>query len=110
MVFALAVMGALAQQVPTPSGVRLDPAAKRALVERALSLRAGDTRETVIERLGKPAIDRATTMSGSRVISRSLKYYVQKSTSGGAALDEYIDVYLDKNNRVDAVYLNVELK
>jgi hypothetical protein len=106
----LAATGAFGQQPRATSGPKLDAGAKRAFVEKALSLRAGDSRETVIERLGKPAIDRTTTMSGNRTLARTLKYYVRTGAPGGAALDEYIDVYLDKSNRVDGIYLSVELR
>ena len=83
---------------------------KARLRGKALSLRAGDSRDKVIERLGKPAMDRTSNIAGKKTNTGTLKYYLRTGAPGGPALDEYVDVYLDQKGRVDAVYMSVELK
>jgi len=107
---AFAAQAALAQQTTANSGkIDMDAASKRAFVEKVLTVRAGDPKEKVIEKLGKPWLDNSTAIGG-KTLSRSIKYYVKKPTAGHSQLDEYVDIYLDKRNRVDGVYLSVELK
>jgi hypothetical protein len=92
--------------------VHLNPAAKRALVEKAMTLKKGDSYATVIDRLGKPAVDRtASGRQGGTFVSRTLTYNAVRQASGAyAALDEHVDVYLDKSGRVRAVYVQLELE
>ncbi|MET0210594.1 MAG: hypothetical protein ABW220_16220, partial [Burkholderiaceae bacterium] len=95
----VAVLFSLVAFTASAQSIKADPAAKRAIVEKAMTIRAGDTVDAVIAKLGKPAVDRTTSMGSYKTITRSLKYHLRKGGAGGGALDEYIDVYLDKNNR-----------
>ena len=91
--------------------IKLPPAAKRALVEKAMTLKKGDSAETVVERLGKPTVDNRLGVGGGGFITRSMKFYVVRSDRRGTeAMDEHIDVYLDKKDRVDGIFIQVELQ
>ena len=96
-----------------PASIKLDPAAKRALVEKAITIRKGDTYDQVVQHLGNPTFDRsASAMGGSqRFIMRSLKYYVVFGPgSPNESTDEYISVILDKSDRVKSIDIRVELE
>jgi hypothetical protein len=90
----------------------LDASAKRALVEKALTLRPGDSYETVVGRLGKPKIDKVLMRKEStRVVGRTLKYYAVIWDSGlvNELHDELVDVFLDPTDHVVSVGIRVTL-
>jgi len=94
-----------------PHAIQLGAAAKRALVERALTLKKGDAYSRVTELLGKPTLDQKIGVGSAKFLVRSLKFYVVKSASVyNEQLDEHIDVYLDMHDRVKSIYIKVEVE
>jgi hypothetical protein len=92
---------------------RLEAAATRQLVEAALSIKVGDSRHAVLEKLRTPTSD-DVLMRKERpeIIGRSMKYYVLRWTCGGVneLLDQYVDVFLDPQNRVKKISVRVTLE
>jgi hypothetical protein len=92
---------------------RLEAAATRQLVEAALSIKVGDSRQAVLEKLRTPTSD-DVLMRKERpeTIGRSMKYYVLRWTRGGVNefLDQYVDVFLDPQDRVKTISIRVTLE
>jgi hypothetical protein len=106
----LLVTAARAEQHPS---FELDASAKRKLVERAATLKVGDSFQTVTNALGVPTVDqRLARKESSRVIGRSLKYYAVIWERGlvNELHDELVDVMLDEKNRVRSVRIKVTLE
>ena len=98
---------------PKRPSFQLETQAKRALVEKAASLKAGDSYQTVTNKLGIPTHDqRFARKESSRVIGRSLKYYAVVWESGlvNEIHDEFVDVSLDERDRVRSVRIRVILE
>jgi len=107
----LLMLGVFSARAEQSQSIRLSAAAKRTLVERALTLKKGDAYSKVIDQLGKPTIDQKIGSGPGRFVVRSLKFYVVKSAGvHNEQLDEHIDVYLDMRDRVKAVYIKVEVE
>jgi len=100
---------------PNHPAFQLDAHAKRALVENALTLKPSDSYESVTNKLGMPTYDQhlATKQNNPRrVIGRSLKYYavIWKTGLVSEGADQYVDVFLDENDRVRSVSIRVTLE
>jgi len=90
----------------------LDGPARRALVEKALSLERGDSRQSVIEKLGKPTYDAALARKeDQRPVGRTLKYYAVVWEAGvvNELHDQLVAVFLDEHDRVRSVEIHVLL-
>jgi hypothetical protein len=91
---------------------QLDASAKRKLVEKALTLKVGDSFETVTNTLGAPTFDqKLVRKERNEVIGRSLKYYAVVWERGlvNELHDELVDVMLDETDRVRSVLIRVTL-
>ena len=102
-------------QSPAPKHpfFQLDSKAKRALVEKASTLKPGDSYQSVTDRLGAPTHDqRVARKESSRVVGRSLSYYAVIWESGlvNELHDELVEVYLDKRDLVRSVHIRVTLE
>jgi len=86
---------------------------KRTLVEKALALKAGDSYQTVTNRLGVPTNDTKHQNKNGEWIGRSLKYFFDsKGVDEGDAdgpFAESVLVFLDGQGRVRHVTLKVTL-
>ena len=92
---------------------QLDAQAKRALVEKATTLKPGDSYESVTNKLGAPTHDKQLARKeSSRVIGRSLTYYAVIWEAGlvNELHDELVDVFLDERDRVLSVRIRVTLE
>ncbi len=111
LLFALATASAgAASQLPW---FQLDAHAKRVLVEKAVAIKPGDSRDSVIAKLGKPTRDeRVAPKQSSRVTGRHLSYYavIQEQDLVNELMDEYVEVVLDERNRVRSVHIRVTLE
>ena len=95
------------------SSIKLGPAEKRALVEKAMTLKRGDTYDQVVQRLGKPTFDNAAKANAGsqRFIMRSMKYYaVFGPGNPNEYTDEFVSIILDKSDRVRSIDIRVELE
>ena len=91
---------------------QLDAQSKRTLVEKAATLKPGDSYQTVVNLLGTTKFDRRLMRKeNNRVIGRSLKYYavIWQSGSVNELHDEYVDVLLDDMDHVKSVTVRVTL-
>lgn len=89
-----------------------DIGATRSLVEKAVTIRSGDTRKAVIEILGQPDNDSVLMRKeNDEVIGHSLRYDIVRWKRGSVneLHDQYIDVFLDKNNLVKSLSIRVML-
>ena len=114
LLFAAAVsVSAGPEPPPKRPSFQLDAKAKRALVEKAVVLKPGDSYQSVTNRLGTPTYDQALARKeDSRVIGRSLKYYVVRWEADlvNEFYDELVDVFLDEQDRVRSVSVRVTLE
>ncbi len=108
-----ALVAASASAAPQPPWFQLDAHAKRVLVEKAVAIKPGDSRESVIAKLGKPTRDQSVApKQGTRVTRRYLSYYavIQERDLVNELMDEYVEVVLDERNRVRSVHIRVTLE
>jgi len=102
---------ALAQGIThrNPPSVSLDIPTKRKLVEKALTLKAGDSFQTVTNTLGQPTTD--TNYGGD---FHYLDYHMQAWKGERVDDDchdaEYVRVRVDQSNRIVSVWIRVEMK
>jgi hypothetical protein len=92
---------------------QLDAKTKRALVEKAMLLKPGDSYQSVTNKLGTPTYDQVLARKENhRVVGRSLKYYVVTWEAGlvNELQDELVDVFLDEQGQVRSVHLRVTLE
>jgi hypothetical protein len=97
---------------PHPS-FQLDAGLKRALVEKAVTVKRGDSYEVVLDKLGKPSRDEPLIRKeDQRYVGRSLKYYALIWETGlvNELNDELVDVFLDESNHCHSVYIRVNIK
>ena len=83
------------------------------MVEKAITLKVGDSFQTVTNTLGVPTKDqRLARKEDSRAIGRSLKYYAVIWERGlvNELHDELVDVTLDERDRVRSVRIRVALE
>jgi len=88
----------------------MDAQAKRALMDKAATLKHGDSYQTVVKLLGAPKSDTGLVRKeDNRVIGRSLKYYavIWELGSVNELHDQYVDVFLDETDRVKSVTVRV---
>jgi outer membrane protein assembly factor BamE (lipoprotein component of BamABCDE complex) len=87
--------------------VSLDVPTKRKLVEKALTLKAGDTFQTVTNTLGQPTTD---TDFGDDF--HYLDYHIQAWNHEGIASSdaEYLRVRLGPDKRVVSVWIRVDMR
>src|SRR5258707_758548 len=92
---------------------QLDAQAKRPLVEKATTLKPGDSFQSITNKLGTPTHDQqlARKETGS-IIGRSLSYYavIWKAGLVNKLHDELVDVWLDDRDRVRSVHIRVTLE
>lgn len=107
----LLVAAFVAQAEQHPS-FQLTAAARRKMVEKALTLKAGDSFQAVTNALGIASFDQPLLEQyGREIIGRDLKYYAVIWPPGSADVsqNELVDVTLDKAGRVRSVYIRVTL-
>ena len=98
---------------PKPPWFQLDSQAKRALVEKAVTVKPGDSYQSVTNKLGTPTYDQQLTRKrSSRVVGRSVKYYAVKREEGlmNGRQDELVEVFFDVRDRVQSVQIRVTLE
>ncbi len=98
---------------PIHPSFQLDAQAKRTLVEKARSIKQGDSYRRVIGKLGTPTYDeKVARKENDRVIGRSLSYYAVIWEEGlvNEQKDELVWVFLDENDRVQSVDIRVRLE
>jgi len=105
-----AAAAALAQGIThrNPPSVSLDGPTKRKLVEKALTLRAGDSFQTATNTLGTPTTN--TNYGGD---FHYLDYHMQawqRERVDDSREAEYVRVRVDQSNRVVSVWIRVESK
>jgi hypothetical protein len=115
LLLAALVNMSIEAQTPAPKNpfFQLDARAKRALVEKASTLKPGDSYQSVTDRLGAPTHDqKIARKEGSRVVGRSLSYYAVIWQSGlvNELHDELVEVYLDERDLVRSVHIRVTLE
>jgi hypothetical protein len=101
-----------AEESPPKPIVHREPAAARALVAAAMSLKIGDSRQVVLEKLRTPSSDEMLTRKRRpEVVGRSMVYYVVQSTRDGVneIHDQYVSVFLDPQDNVKSVSIRVVL-
>jgi hypothetical protein len=112
--FAVGSSQLIAKEPPrnTPA-FELDAAARRALVEKTLALKIGDTYDTAIEKLGKPSNDDEQWFSQPReYVGRAVEYWVVRESKVGSIeinRDQYVFLTFDKDNRLAAIYIRITL-
>jgi hypothetical protein len=92
---------------------QLAASAKRTLVEKALTLKRGDSYESVTNVLGKPTFDQSLDRKeDGRNIGRGLSYYAVVWEAGlvNVLHDELVVVHLDECGRLKSVYFKVTLE
>jgi len=106
---ALAVWGQTI--APTfPPVFTLDEGAKHRLVEKALTLKAGDSFQTITNTLGRPSRDQKFP-DPAGPISRILRYDILTwYTNASHPWDQYIEIPLRQGERLEDVRINVILK
>jgi hypothetical protein len=116
LLFVTTIFCANADPLPTqpahPS-FQLNAKAKRVLVEKAKSVKLGDSYQVVIKKLGTPTFDmKLARKESSRVIGRDLDYYAVIWEDGlvNEKKDELVNVFLDENDRVKSVHIRVKLE
>jgi hypothetical protein len=78
--------------------------ARRTLVERALSLKAGTLRADVVAKLGQPSSVRELTERENRGGGHALRYdVVTWIKTQPSPDDQYVEVYLNKDDRLSYV-------
>src|SRR5579871_6083969 len=92
---------------------QLSAAAKRNLAEKAVSLKTGDTFQTVTNTLGMASFDQPLMRKDStEIVGRDLKYFAVIWLPGSTdeLQNELVDITLDKSGRVRSVYIRLTLK
>jgi len=113
LIAASVPMGTFGQERGSQADYRRDPAAARVLVERAVSIKTGDSRTAVLNKLGSPDDDSVLMRKEKpEVVGRSMRYDVVKWKRGlvNELYDQYVDVYLDKSDIVTQVVVRVTLE
>src|SRR5713226_1381721 len=114
LIVAAASAGAEPQTaLPKQPFFQLPVQAKQTLMEKAETLRSGDSYQTVVSRLGAPTYDQVLMRKeNSRIIGRSLRYYAVIWESGlvNEIHDELVDVILDEKDRVRSVHIKVKVE
>src|SRR5476649_2649034 len=84
---------------------RRDPAATRLLVERAVLIKPGEPRASVLRKLGVPDLDRELfpKVPNKPKLGRSMTYDIVKDKGGGVneIHDQYVTVYRSERCRGD---------
>lgn len=107
----LFLAAALARAEQQPS-FKLNPAARRKLVESAVALKVGDSFQTVTNALGTPTFDQPVfDKDNPDIVGRDLKFYavIWQHEAPNEMRDELVDVKLDKTGHVRSVYIKVTL-
>ena len=109
LLLVVAAVAAMAQGIMhknSPS-VSLDVPTKRKIIEKALTLKAGDSFQTVTNTLGQPTTD--TDFGPS---FHYLDYHMQAWRNEGVSSSdvEYVRVTLNPDKRVRSVWIRVEMK
>ncbi len=111
LMLVVVVAGALAQSVThRTKWVSLPQGARRKLVEKAVTLKSGDSYQSVTNALGTPDIDKGFSAQGQRLL-----HYNLSRPEGAAPLQNehsfYVRVYLNsKTDRVQSVYIQAALQ
>jgi hypothetical protein len=108
----VAVVTAWAQEHGSIPYYRRAPEATRTIVERAASVKPGDSKSMVLNRLGTPDHD-IVLMRKERpeVIGRSMTYDIVKWKHNlvNEIYDQYVTIYLDPRDVVHKVIIRAEL-
>lgn len=105
----LAASVARAEQQPS---FQLNATARRKLVENAVTLKVGDSFQTVTNALGTPTFDQPVfDKDNPDIVGRDLKFYavIWQHEPANETRDELVDVKLDKTGHVRSVYIKVTL-
>lgn len=113
LIVASRPIGTFGQERSSEADYRRDPAAARVLVERAVSIKTGDSRTAVLDKLGSPDDDTVLMRKESpEIIGRAMRYDIVKWKRGlvNELHDQYVNVYLDKNGVVKYVVVRATLE
>jgi hypothetical protein len=113
LIAATAPMGAIGQERGSQADYRRDAAAARILVERAVSIKTGDSRKTVIDKLGSPDEDSVLMRKEKpEIIGRSMRYDIVRWKRGlvNELHDQYVNVHLDSGDVVKSLVIRVTLE
>ena len=104
----LATLVVRAEQLPS---FQLSAAAKRKLAGQAVTLKAGDSFQTVTNALGVASFDQPLLGKDNReIVGRELRYFAVIWPGADESQNELVDVTLDKAGRVRSVYIRMTLK
>ena len=117
----IGIVAALAQSITEHTKFISRPAGEaRKIVEKAVTLKAGDSYQTVTNALGKPDLDQAfaarAEYSGQTNMppaQRMLHYNLSRpeGTPLGGANARYVQVFIDfKTERVDSIFIHASLR
>ena len=109
---ATTALGALAQVNGQVPDYRRAPAATRLLVERAVSIKTGESKSMVLDRLGIPDRDQVLTRKERPdIVGRAMTYDIVKWKRGAvnALHDEYVSVWLNPKDMVESVTIRADL-
>lgn len=115
-VLLVGVAAALAQSITHRTKFVSRPAGEaRRLVEKAVTLKAGDSYQTVTNALGKPDLDQGFGGRSDRPgpAQRLLHYNLSRpeGTPLGGEHAMFVQVYLDfKSERVDSIFIKASLR
>ena len=116
-IFLLLLLGACALFGQVQVGRRplfeLDNSAKRKLVEKVLTLKTGDSFQTITNTLGVPSFNSMTNAEAYKAMGGFLRYdaLVVSSYAGlSRANDELIYMWLDNSNRLTRIEMCITLR
>ena len=116
LVLVIGLAAVVAQSITEHTKIiGLPPAAARKLVEKAVTLKSGDSYQTVTNALGKPDLDQAFGGRSDRPgpAQRCLHYNLFRPEGAplGREPARYVEVYLDfKTERVDSIFIKASLQ
>ena len=91
----------------------LDNSAKRKLVEKVLTLKSGDSFQTITNVLGTPSFNSMTNAESYKAVGGFLRYdalVVSSYTGLSRVNDELIYLWLDSSNRLTRIEMFVTLR
>jgi hypothetical protein len=116
-IFILLVVGACAVYGQSIAGRRplfeLDNSAKRKLVEKVLTLKRGDSYQTITNALGTPCFNSMTNAEAYKAVGGFLRYdalVVSSYTQLDRAFDELTYIWLDSSNRLTRIEMCITLR
>lgn len=109
-VLSFLILATILARADQPS-FQLSAAAKRKLAEQAVTLKAGDTFQTVTNALGVASFDQPLLgKDNHEIVGRELRYFAIIWPGADESQNELVDVLLDKAGHVRSVYIRITLK